>query len=145
MKTFQNFLYLMMFLGVFSCKKDYERPDHFAVDLFENENNEQRKRVLSEDEASDKSLVVFKTADAQLLGKPKINNKVVYIYKIKSGRTLKPSSDSTSLPVKVISVYDMKIKSDSAVFYLVKPLSYKLLIEDFGVKYQTLPSAPVQD
>ena len=149
MRLSDFYLYAIMIVILslpISCKKEYERPDHFSVDLFENERNEQQKRILSADEALEKSLLVIKTNKTYLIGSPKINNKTVFIYKINEGKITKNSKDSIGFPVKIISDHDLNInkaKSDSAVIYLIAPKSYKLLIKDFEVKYQTLPSAPV--
>ena len=129
-----------------ACKKEYERPDHFSVDLFKNERNEQQKKILSSDEALEKSLAVIKSGKTELVSSSKINNKPVYIYNIPDGKILKKTSDSIVFPLRIISGYDLKIKdiqADSATIYLTDPKSYKLLIKDLGVKFQTLPSAPV--
>lgn len=142
-----SFLILMMIsLLILSCKKEYERPDHFSVDLFKNEKNEQQKRILSAEEALEKSLLVIKSDKTELISSPKINDKTIFIYKINEGKITKSSKDSISFPVKIISDHDLKInqaKSDSTIIYLIAPKSYKLLIKDFDVKYQILPSAPV--
>jgi len=130
-----------------SCKKEYVRPDHYAVDLFQNEKNEQKKRVLSHEEAAEKSLIVIKSNETELLSTPVINKKAVYIYKINAGRLMKTDKDSIVFPVRIISGQDLKLgsaKSDSLFMYLIKPGSYKLLVDDFGVRYQILPSSPVR-
>ena len=138
------FFYIMVaiFSLPISCKKEYVRPDHYAIDLFANERNEQQKKILSVDEATEKSLFVIKSNTIELINSSKINAKTIYIYKINSGRILKPSEDSLQFPVRIISNYDLKLKSkkDSSVIYLIDPLSYKLLIKEFEVTYQTLPS-----
>lgn len=143
----QSFLISLIILSfIVSCKKEYERPDHFAVDLFKNERNEQTKRVLSAEEAVEKSLLVIKSDKTQLISSPKIKNKTVFIYKIDDGKIIKSSKDSISFPIKIISDYDLKInsaKADSATIYLIVPKSYKLLIKEFDVIYQALPSAPI--
>ncbi|MCD9853284.1 hypothetical protein LUD75_01100 [Epilithonimonas sp. JDS] len=143
----QSFLISLIILSfIVSCKKEYERPDHFAVDLFKNERNEQKKRVLSAEEAVEKSLLVIKSDKTQLISSPKINNKTIFIYKIDDGKIIKGSKDSMFFPVRVISDQGLKInqgKKDSVIIYLIAPQSYKLLIKDFDVKYQILPSAPI--
>jgi len=136
----------MISLVTWSCKKEYERPDHFSVDLFRNEKNEQQKRILTREEAVEKSLIVIRSNETELISSPKINNKTVFIYKINKGRITKSSVDSIFFPVKIISDKDLKsdqAKKDSTTMYLVAPKSYKLLVKDFDVKYQILPSAPV--
>ncbi|KQR94374.1 hypothetical protein ASG01_00350 [Chryseobacterium sp. Leaf180] len=133
------------FIFIFSCEKKYERPDHYSVDLFENERNEQKKRMLTAEEALEKSILVLKTDKTELLGNPKINNRSVFVYKIADGEILKSRNDSVDFPIRIISDYDLfskRKKEDSATIYLVKPTSYKLLIKDFGVSYQTVPLAP---
>lgn len=143
----RSFLILVMIL-VFtvSCKKEYERPDHFAVDLFKNESNEQKKRILSAEEAVEKSLLVIKSNKTELVSSPEINNRTVFIYKINDGKIIKNSKDSIVFPFKIISDQDLKINrdaKDSTTVYLIAPKYYRLLIKDFDVKYQILPSAPV--
>ncbi|OAH75959.1 hypothetical protein AXA65_02470 [Chryseobacterium sp. FP211-J200] len=131
-----------------SCKKEYERPDHFSVDLFENERNEQQKKMLSPEEATEKSLIVIKSNSTELVSKSKINNKVLFIYHIKSGETIKSSNDTIQFPIRLISDYDLKISksnSDSASIYLIRPQSYKLLVNELQVQYQALPSAPLSN
>ena len=129
-----------------SCKKKYERPDHFSIDLFENERNEQPKKILTPKEASEKSLLVLKTNSIELTDHLKINDKKVNIYKINSGTIVKSAKDSLRFPIKIISNYNLNINSqltDSTTIYLINPQSYKLLITDMGISYQTLSSAPV--
>ncbi|WDF45904.1 hypothetical protein PQ459_13450 [Chryseobacterium sp. KACC 21268] len=128
---------------VISCKKKYERPDHFSVDLFENERNEQPKKTLTPQEASGKSLLVLKTIDIELLNKFKIEDKNIKIFKINSGTIIKSANDSIRFPIKIISNYDLKISDsnvDSIAVYLIKPQSYKLLVRDIKIDYQTLPA-----
>lgn len=139
-------LMIILFSLILSCKKKYERPDQFSVDLFENERNEQKKKFLSEEEASEKSLFVIKSDSTELMSETKTSAKTLYIYKINSGKFLKKSSDSIQLPVQIISDYKiLKIPSqkDSITLYLIDPLSFKLLTKELDVKYQALPSAPV--
>lgn len=146
MKSISLYLYLIIFFSLCACKKEYERPDHYALDLFENERNEQGKKILSKEDAIEKSLFVVKSTDTKLVSSPKINGKLVYIYNINSGKMLKTSRDSLSFPTRIISDYDLKfnpVRSDSATIFLINPKLFKLLIEEFGVKYQTLPSAPI--
>ncbi|SER02422.1 hypothetical protein SAMN04488097_3688 [Epilithonimonas lactis] len=141
-----SFYILMIILSLpLSCKKDYERPDHYSLDLFRNERNEQQKRILTAEEANEKSLLVIKSDKTELVSTPKINNKLVYIYKIKDGKITKKTSDSLSFPIRIISDYDLKIskgKTDSTTIYLMAPRSYKLLITEFDVSFQALPAAP---
>jgi len=137
-------LYLIVFLSfTISCKKKYERPDHFSIDLFENERNEQPKKILTPQEALDKSLIVIKTNAIELVDNLKPDDKKVNIYKINSGKIVKFAKDSLRFPIRVISNYDLKIgkaKNDSTAVYLINPQSYKLLIKDMSIDYQTLPA-----
>lgn len=129
-----------------SCKKKYERPDHYSVDLFENERNEQQKKMLSHEEATKKSLIVIKSNSTELISRSKINNKALFIYQIKSGKTVKSSNDTIQFPIRLISDYDLNISkpnSDSASIYLIRPQSYKLLVNELQVQYQALPAAPL--
>lgn len=129
-----------------SCKKKYERPDQYSIDLFENERNEQPKKILTPKEALEKSVLVLKTDLIQLTDNLKINDKKVNIYKINSGTVVKSAKDSLRFPIKIISNYDLNINSqltDSTTVYLINPQSYKLLITDMGISYQTLSSAPI--
>ena len=141
----QSFLVLIT-ISLSSCKKEYERPDHFSVDLFKNERNEQQSRILSAEEAAEKSSLVITSSGTELVSNQKINNKTVFIYKINNGKITKTAGDSIAFPFRIISDQDLRIKEgkkDSLTIYLIAPKSYKLLIKDFDVKYQTLPSAPV--
>jgi len=137
-------LYMIILLSfTISCKKKYERPDHFSIDLFENQRNEQPKKALTPQEASDKSLFVIKTNTIELINNFKIEDKNVNIYKINSGIIVKSAKDSIRFPIKIISNYDLKINDsdkDSTAVYLINPQSYKLLVKDMGVDYQTLPA-----
>ena len=138
------FLMVVMISLPISCKKKYERPDHYSVDLFENERNEQQKKLLSPKEATDKSLIVIKSNTTELVNKSKINNKTLFVYQIKSGKSVKSTSDSIQFPIRLISDYDLKVSnSDSVSIYLIRPLSYKLLINELQVQYQALPAAPL--
>lgn len=129
-----------------SCKKEYERPDHYSVDLFENERNEQQKKLLSPEEATEKSLIVIKSNSTELVNKSKINNKSLFVYQIKSGKAVKSTNDTIQFPIRLITDYDLKISksnSDSTSIYLIRPLSYKLLVNKLQVQYQALPAAPL--
>ena len=147
MKILKFLLVLMTLTSLtISCKKKYERPDQYTIDLFENERNEQPKKILNQKEASEKSLLVLKTNSIELTDHLKINDKKVNIYKINSGTIVKSAKDSLRFPIKIISNYDLNINSqltDSTTIYLINPQSYKLLITDLGISYQTLSSAPV--
>lgn len=146
MRISSIFILMIIVSGSISCEKEYKRPDHFSVDLFKNERNEQQKRMLSAEEALMKSLLVIKTDKTELVTTPKINNKTVYIYKINGGKITKTTKDSIAFPIKLISDYDLKVntgKADSATIYLIAPRSYRLLIKEFDVAYQALPSAPI--
>ena len=129
-----------------SCKKKYERPDQYSIDLFENERNEQPKKILTPKEALEKSDLVLKTDSIELTDNLKIDDKKVNIYKINSGTIVKSAKDSLRFPIKIISNYDLNINSqltDSTTVYLINPQSYKLLITDIDISYQTLSSAPI--
>ncbi|MNK65093.1 hypothetical protein D3C87_843790 [compost metagenome] len=137
---FTQFILLAL---VISCKKKYERPDHFSVDLFENERNEQPKKTLTPQEALGKSLIVLKTIDIELLNNFKIEDKNIKIFKINSGTIVKSAKDSIRFPIKIISNYDLKINDsnvDSIAVYLIRPQLYKLLVKDIEIDYQTLPA-----
>lgn len=137
-------LLLMTFPSlIISCEKKYERPDHFSIDLFENERNEQPKKILTPKEASEKSLLVLKTDSIELTDNLKIDDKKVNIYKINSGTIVKSAKDSIRFPIRIISNYNLKIdesKKDSTAVYLINPQSYKLLVKDMEIDYQTLPA-----
>jgi len=145
MKTAKFYLLFGTILLSFSvsCKKKYERPDHFSVDLFENERNEQPKKILTAEEALNKSLMVIKTDSIELVNHLELEGKNVNIYKINSGRIVKSAKDSIWFPIRVISNYNLKIdesKKDSTAVYLIHPQSYKLLVKDMEIDYQTLPA-----
>jgi len=126
-----------------SCKKKYERPDHFSVDLFENERNEQPKKILSSQEALNKSLMVIKTDSIELVNHLELEGKNVNIYKINSGMIVKSAKDSIRFPIRIISNYNLEVyesKKDSTAVYLINPQSYKLLVKDMEIDYQTLPA-----
>lgn len=147
MKILKFFLVLMTLTSLtISCKKKYERPDQYSIDLFENERNEQPKKILTSKEALEKSDLVLKTDSIELTDNLKIDDKKVNIYKINSGTIVKSAKDSLRFPIKIISNYDLNINSqltDSTTVYLINPQSYKLLITDLGISYQTLSSAPI--
>lgn len=145
MKTAKFYLLCGTILLAFSvsCKKKYERPDHFSVDLFENERNEQPKKILTPEEALNKSLMVIKTDSIELVNHLELEGKNVNIYKINSGTIVKSAKDSIRFPIRVISNYNLKIdesKKDSTAVYLINPQSYKLLVKDMAIDYQTLPA-----
>lgn len=139
-----RFLTLMILVSlIISCKKKYERPDQYSIDLFQNEKNEQPKKTLTSQEASDKSLLVVQTNTIELINNFKIEEKTINIYKITSGTIVKSAKDSIRFPIKIISNYDLKIndsKKDSITVYLINPQSYKLLVKDMEIDYQTLPA-----
>ena len=134
---------MMISLFMISCKKEYQRPDHFSVDLFKNEKNEQQKKIWSSEDAMEKSLLVIKSIKTELISSANANNKPIYIYKVSSGKVLKGSKDII-FPFRIISDHDLKIKltNDSITIYLIAPKSYRLFLKDLNVQYQTLPSSP---
>lgn len=146
MKQPEFYLLLLFSMVLIACDKKYERPDRYSVDLFKNEKaqQQQQKKILTPEEALSKSMLVLKTDSLQLLGNPRIGSKSVYVYKISVGKILKNENCSVAFPVRIISDVDLlkkKKEADSAVVYLVKPTSYKLLIKDFGVSFQTLAAS----
>ena len=145
MKTAQFYLLCgtMLLLTSVSCKKKYERPDQFSVDLFENERNEQPIKILTPEEAMNKSVLVIKTDSVKLINHLELEGKNINIYKINSGKIVKSANGIIRFPISVISNHNLKIeetKKDSVAVYLINPQSYKLLVKDMAIDYQTLPS-----
>lgn len=133
---------IVVFLLV-SCNKKYERPDEYYIDLFRNEENEEHARTYTSQEAANKSLLVIKTDSILLTDQLKIDNKRIKIYTIYSGKILKKPKDSILFPIRLISdCTKINPSLDSATVYMINPRSYRLLITDLKVSYQTLPLAP---
>ena len=139
-----KYIAFILVLFSISCDKKYERPDEFYIDLFKNEENEQQARTYTSQEAANKSLLVIKTDSILLTDQLKIDNRKINIYTINSGKILKKPKDSIIFPIRFISDYAVKNNSplDSATVYMISPQSYRLLITDLNISYQTLPLAP---
>ncbi len=144
LKTYPTLLFFGFLMSLYSCKKEYERPDQYAVDLFE---NEQRidDHTITKKEAFELSKVVINTDSVQLLDQSTRKNKTtIYVYKIEKGKVEKGENDSIQFPINILTTSKINPKEKSLTIYLVDLTAYKLIVSDFNIKYQII-SEKVKD
>jgi hypothetical protein len=145
LKTIPALLFLGLSFTFFNCKKKYERPDQYSVDLFENEQKID-DHTLSKKDAFELSKAVIKTDSVQLLDQSKLKNKsTIFIYKIEKGNVEKGENDSIKFPLNILTSTKIETKAKPISIYLVDLTLYRLMVRDFNIKYQTISEKVVED
>lgn len=145
--SFCIFGFIILFL-VIGCKKEYQRPQKYEIDLFANEKKDTvTGYVMSEDEAYGVSDMVVASSDISVSDSSSGRGKAIYIYRINSGDLLFSKRDSViSYPFQFLSDKRLdfkKEKNDSVYVFLETLKGYKLISEMKKIKYQWLRGAPV--
>ncbi|MCX8525330.1 hypothetical protein OF897_15535 [Chryseobacterium formosus] len=148
MKNFT--FYIVLFFSLFSivsCRKEYERPRKYEIDLFANERKDTAQAyVMSEDEAYGISDMVVASSDISISDSSS-RGKPFYIYRINSGDLLFSKRDSViSYPFQFLSNQKLNLKkekNDSVYVFLEILKGYKSIAEMKKIKYQWLKGAPV--
>ncbi|MCX8533005.1 hypothetical protein [Chryseobacterium luquanense] len=149
MKNFTFYIVLFFFLfSIVSCKKEYERPRKYEIDLFANEKKDSAKAyIMTEDEAYGISDMVVASSDISILDSSSGRGKAFYIYSINSGDLLFSKRDSViPYPYRFLSNQKLNLKkekNDSVYVFLEILKGYKSIAETKKLKYQWLKGAPV--
>ncbi|REC47223.1 hypothetical protein [Chryseobacterium pennipullorum] len=131
---------------ILSCEKKYQSPGHYEEDLFAHERKEGKAYIMNEDECFDGSELVIASSDVKLADSSKGRGRSFFIYKIRSGRTLKTVRDSiVEYPMQFLSVQRLKLnKTDDSIYVYLKHLEgYRFIAKDKKLRYQWLRAAPV--
>lgn len=145
--SFCIFGFIILF-PIISCKKEYQRPQKYEIDLFANEKKDTvTGYVMSEDEAYGVSDMVVASSDISVSDSSSGRGKAIYIYRINSGDLLFSKRDSViSYPFQFLSDKRLdfkKEKNDSVYVFLEILKGYKSISEMKKIKYQWLRGTPV--
>ncbi|WP_313376266.1 hypothetical protein [Chishuiella sp.] len=135
-KYMLKIIFPLCFILLISCKKKYERPDQFQIDLFENERKKEDSiQLLTKEEELKLAEVIIKVDSIKLLDH---NNNKIYVYQIISGKVGKGNIDSISFPLNILSTKEIQFNQKTKDLYLENIKSYKLLVKDFNINYQVI-------
>lgn len=145
--SFCIFGFIILF-PIIGCKKEYQRPQKYEIDLFANEKKDTvTGYVMSEDEAYGVSDMVVASSDISVSDSSSGRGRAIYIYRINSGDLLFSKRDSViSYPFQFLSDKRLdfkKEKNDSVYVFLEILKGYKSISEMKKIKYQWLRGAPV--
>jgi len=149
MKNFSFIIFAFIILfSIMGCKKEYQRPQKYEIDLFANEKKDTvTGYIMSEDEAYGISDMVIASSDISVSDSSSGRGKPIYIYSVNSGDLLFSKRDSViSYPYHFLSNSKLdlkKEKNDSVYVFLEKLRGYKSIAEMKNIKYQWLKGAPV--
>lgn len=148
MKNYSFYIFLLViFISMISCKKEYQRPRRYEIDLFANEKIDTVKPYkMPEDEAYGISDMVVASSDISVVDSSS-RGKKIFIYSINSGDLLFSKRDSViSYPFQFLSTQRLDLKkeqNDSVYVFLETLKGYKSISEMKNIKYQWLRGAPV--
>lgn len=145
--SFIIFVFIILF-SIMGCKKEYQRPQKYEIDLFANEKKDTvTGYIMSEDEAYGISDMIIASSDISVSDSSSGRGKPIYIYSVNSGDLLFSKRDSAiSYPYHFLSNSKLdlkKEKNDSVYVFLEKLRGYKSIAEMKNIKYQWLKGAPV--
>lgn len=149
MKNYSFYIFaIIIFTLMMSCKKEYQRPQKYEIDLFANEKRDTVKPyMMSEDVAYGVSDMVVASSDISVSDSTSSRGKALFIYSINSGDLLFSKRDSAiSYPFYFFSNQRLdlkKEKNDSVYVFLETLKGYKTIAETTKIKYQWLRGAPV--
>ncbi|WP_241486051.1 hypothetical protein [Chryseobacterium angstadtii] len=133
-----------MLMVLAACEKKYQKPDHYEVDLFEDERQQGKAYIMDEEECFDGSELVIASSNVKLADSSRGRGKSFFLYKVRSGKVLKTVRDSVvDYPFMFLSQQRLKLKSDSIYLYLKKLEGYRLIAPERNLKYEWLKAAPV--
>lgn len=143
-KSLSFILPVLLLIVLSGCEKKYQRPDHYEVDLFKDERQQGTAYIMDREECFDGSELVITSSDVKLADSSKGRGKTFFLYKVKSGKTMKTIRDSIlDYPFMFLSHQRLKLKNDSIYLYLKKLEGYRFIAADRNLKYEWLKAAPV--
>lgn len=124
----------------YSCKKSYERPDEYEVDLFKNERvSNDTVQMLTKEKSFEQAEIVISTNKIKLLDSMVKQGKTpIYVYQLTNGKIEKGIKDSVHFPMNILSTRAINKSEKSTKIYLEDLKSFKLLVSDFDIKYQVI-------
>lgn len=129
----------------YSCKKSYERPDEYEVDLFKNERvSNDTIQMLTKEKSFEQAEIVISTNKIKLLDSMVKQGKTpIYVYQLTTGKIEKGIKDSVHFPMNILSTRAINKSGKSTKIYLEDLKSFKLLVSDFDIKYQIIFRSPL--
>lgn len=129
----------------YSCKKSYERPDEYEVDLFKNERvSNDTVQMLTKEKSFEQAEIVISTNKIKLLDSMVKQGKTpIYVYQLTTGKIEKGIKDSVHFPMNILSTRAINKSEKSTKIYLEDLKSFKLLVSDFDIKYQIIFRSPL--
>ncbi|MGV0919424.1 hypothetical protein ACTS94_03395 [Empedobacter falsenii] len=129
----------------YSCKKSYERPDEYEVDLFKNERvSNDTVQMLTKEKSFEQAEIVISTNKIKLLDSMIKQGKTpIYVYQLTTGKIEKGIKDSVHFPMNILSTRAINKSEKSTKIYLEDLKSFKLLVSDFDIKYQIIFRSPL--
>lgn len=129
----------------YSCKKSYERPDEYEVDLFKNERvSNDTIQMLTKEKSFEQAEIVISTNKIKLLDSTVKQGKTpIYVYQLTTGKIEKGIKDSVHFPMNILSTRAINKSEKSTKIYLEDLKSFKLLVSDFDIKYQIIFRSPL--
>lgn len=129
----------------YSCKKSYERPDEYEVDLFKNERvSNDTVQMLTKEKSFEQAEIVISTNEIKLLDSMVKQGKTpIYVYQLTNGKIEKGIKDSVNFPMNILSTRAINKSGKSTKIYLEDLKSFKLLVSDFDIKYQIIFRSPL--
>ncbi|MGV0967419.1 hypothetical protein [Empedobacter falsenii] len=129
----------------YSCKKSYERPDEYEVDLFKNERvSNDTVQMLTKEKSFEQAEIVISTNKIKLLDSMVKQGKTpIYVYQLTNGKIEKGIKDSVHFPMNILSTRAINKSDKSTKIYLEDLKSFKLLVSDFDIKYQIIFRSPL--
>lgn len=131
----------------YSCKKSYERPDEYEVDLFKNERvSNDTVQMLTKEKSFEQAEIVISTNKIKLLDSMVKQGKTpIYVYQLTTGKIEKGVKDSVHFPMNILSTRAINKSEKSTKIYLEDLKSFKLLVSDFDIKYQIIFRSPLSE
>ncbi|MDH2206985.1 MULTISPECIES: hypothetical protein [Empedobacter] len=131
----------------YSCKKSYERPDEYEVDLFKNERvSNDTVQMLTKEKSFEQAEIVIFTNEIKLLDSMVKQGKTpIYVYQLTNGKIEKGIKDSVNFPMNILSTRAINKSEKSTKIYLEDLKSFKLLVSDFDIKYQIIFRSPLSE
>ncbi|WP_291115588.1 hypothetical protein [Empedobacter sp. UBA7248] len=131
----------------YSCKKSYERPDEYEVDLFKNERvSNDTIQMLTKEKSFEQAEIVISTNKIKLLDSMVKQGKTpIYVYQLTNGKIEKGIKDSVHFPMNILSTRAINKSDKSTKIYLENLKSFKLLVSDFDIKYQIIFRSPLSE
>ncbi|TXI13368.1 MAG: hypothetical protein E6Q66_10015 [Pedobacter sp.] len=159
MKTVNTYRLLFILISItsilYSCNDGEKQVKNnaktrYAINLFPEEltpENGKINRPMTYKEAVAKSVLTFRVPEIILVDKSTgRGNKSLYLYKIRSGKAIKPAKGKKKYPIYFIAYKNLSSEKNSkdAVFVFLENIrNNKILTKQRSIKYQWISDAPL--